>query len=123
MFVALIPPVVSQISPDEKLGARVGAFFSVLSLASLIGTPVGGVLIKHNTREGYQGVIIYAVSYVLSYSTRCANVSAGMHFDVGRFGHVPSSMAARPKPTSSLVRLGMRYCSTSNAKGLFGEGR
>jgi MFS family permease len=64
MFVGLIPPAVSQISPDEKLGARIGAFYSVIAISSLIGTPVGGALIKGDakSRTNYQNVILYAVS-------------------------------------------------------------
>ncbi|KAF2476628.1 MFS general substrate transporter [Lindgomyces ingoldianus] len=61
-FVALLPAVVGQISPDEKLGARMGAFYSLVAIASLVGTPVGGALIKGKSREGYQNIIFYTVN-------------------------------------------------------------
>lgn len=67
MFVGLIPPVVSQISPDERLGARIGAFYSLIAISSLIGTPVGGALINGNARADYQNVILYAVSGLTGY--------------------------------------------------------
>lgn len=65
MFVALLPPIVSQISPDAKLGARIGAFYSVIAVSSFIGTPIGGVLIKHADAKkqipgDFLGVIGYA---------------------------------------------------------------
>jgi MCP family monocarboxylic acid transporter-like MFS transporter 10 len=61
-FVALLPAVVAQISPEEKLGARMGALYSVVALASLVGTPIGGALIKDKgTREGYQNLIFFSV--------------------------------------------------------------
>lgn len=63
IFVALLPSAVGQITPDEKIGARIGAFYSLIAISSLIGTPLGGVLMHGNTRDGYRGVIIYAVSY------------------------------------------------------------
>jgi MFS transporter, MCT family, solute carrier family 16 (monocarboxylic acid transporters), member 10 len=62
IVVALLPTVVSQISPDERLGARMGAFYSLVAVATVAGTPIGGALIKQNTMEGYHGVILYAVS-------------------------------------------------------------
>lgn len=62
-FTALLPSVVGQITPDEKLGARVGAFYSVVAIASLVGTPIGSALItNNNTREGYWWLIIFSVS-------------------------------------------------------------
>jgi MFS transporter, MCT family, solute carrier family 16 (monocarboxylic acid transporters), member 10 len=66
MFGALLPTAVSQLSPDEKLGARMGAFYSLIAVASLIGPPIGGSLIRdENTREGYKLLIIYTVITML----------------------------------------------------------
>lgn len=87
MFVALIPPVVSQISPDEKLGARIGAFYSMIAISSLIGTPLGGALIKGKTREGYQNVIIYAVSTNWRLLQVYADDSLGMYISYWGFGY------------------------------------
>lgn len=61
-FTALLPSVIGQITPDESLGARVGAFYSIVAIASLIGTPIGSVLITDNdNREGYRWLIIFSV--------------------------------------------------------------
>ncbi|PSN60744.1 MFS general substrate transporter [Corynespora cassiicola Philippines] len=43
-FLALLPSAIGQICPEEKLGARMGAFYSVVSIAGLLGTPIGGAL-------------------------------------------------------------------------------
>ncbi|KAF1838564.1 MFS general substrate transporter [Decorospora gaudefroyi] len=58
---ALTPSVVGQITPDDKLGARIGAFYSVIAVASLVGTPIGGALItdKHH-RDGYRWLILFS---------------------------------------------------------------
>ena len=61
-FTALLPSVVGQITPDENLGARVGAFYSVVAIASLVGTPIGSALITDDkTRDGYWWLIIFSV--------------------------------------------------------------
>lgn len=62
VITALLPSVVGQITPDECLGARVGAFYSIVAIASLVGTPIGSALITDDdTREGYWWLIIFSV--------------------------------------------------------------
>lgn len=63
--VALLPSVVSQIVPDDKVGARIGAFYSVISIATLTGAPIGTTIIGKNptTREDYRGLIAFSVNY------------------------------------------------------------
>lgn len=62
-FTALLPSVVGQMTPDENLGARVGAFYSVVAIASLVGTPIGSALIENDeTRRGYSWLIVFSVS-------------------------------------------------------------
>lgn len=61
---ALPPSIIGHITPNEKLGARIGAFYSVIAIASLVGTPIGGALItNHDTRDGYRWLIAFSVSY------------------------------------------------------------
>jgi MCP family monocarboxylic acid transporter-like MFS transporter 10 len=61
--ILLPPPAIGQISPDDRLGARIGAFYSIVAIASLIGNPIGGALITDTkTKEGYTGLIIFSVS-------------------------------------------------------------
>jgi MCP family monocarboxylic acid transporter-like MFS transporter 10 len=60
---ALPASVVGQITPDGSLGARVGAFYSVIAVASLVGTPIGGALIVDKyEKEGYRWLILFSVS-------------------------------------------------------------
>lgn len=60
---ALPPSIVGQITPDDKLGARIGAFYSIVAIASLVGSPIGGALITDaDKKEGYQWLIIFSVS-------------------------------------------------------------
>ncbi|EOA81651.1 uncharacterized protein SETTUDRAFT_24039 [Exserohilum turcica Et28A] len=40
----LPPAIISQITPSGQLGARTGAFYSVIAVSSLIGTPIGAQL-------------------------------------------------------------------------------
>lgn len=58
---ALPLSVIGQITPDDRLGSRMGAFYSVIAIASLVGTPVGGALITDaGTKEGYRWLIVFS---------------------------------------------------------------
>jgi MFS transporter, MCT family, solute carrier family 16 (monocarboxylic acid transporters), member 10 len=60
---ALPASAIGQITPDGSLGARIGAFYSVIAVASLVGTPIGGALIQDkNTKDGYRWLIVFSVS-------------------------------------------------------------
>jgi len=60
---ALPPSIIGQITPDDKLGARIGTFYSLLAAASLGGTPVAGALITDaKSRDGYRWLILFSVS-------------------------------------------------------------
>lgn len=61
IFISVMPAATAQITPTEKLGARLGAFGTVTSVAFLTGSPTAGALIKGQTREGYQPLIAFAV--------------------------------------------------------------
>ena len=63
IFIAVLPVIIAEISPFEKLGGRIGAFYSVLAAAQLVGSPIAGALIKSKTVEGYLGLIEFAVSF------------------------------------------------------------
>jgi MFS family permease len=61
---ALPASAIGQITPDGSLGARIGAFYSVIAVASLVGTPIGGALIQDkDTKDGYRWLIVFSVSH------------------------------------------------------------
>lgn len=70
VFIAVLPVIVAQISPDEKLGGRIGAFYSFLAIAQLVGSPIAGALIQQKQegsevgKEEYRGLVVFAVSGV-----------------------------------------------------------
>jgi MFS family permease len=63
IFIAVLPVIVAQISPDNKLGGRIGAFYSVLAIAQLVGSPIAGALIKRERESGsaYSDLIVFTV--------------------------------------------------------------
>lgn len=44
-IVSLIPALVAQISDIRKIGVRNGTLFAIISVAALVGSPIGGALI------------------------------------------------------------------------------
>lgn len=61
IFISVTPAVVAQITPEDKLGARLGAFFSTTAIATLIGNPIGGALLQGEARSSYRYLIVFAV--------------------------------------------------------------
>jgi MFS family permease len=47
-LVSLFPACVAQISPMEQIGVRTGVMFGIVSLACLIGSPIGGQLLEED---------------------------------------------------------------------------
>ncbi|KAI0628488.1 monocarboxylate permease [Trametes polyzona] len=58
-FVSLLPTYIASISPREKLGARLGSVYMVVAVASLVGTPTGGALLKERDEAHFQRLIIF----------------------------------------------------------------
>lgn len=69
IFIAVLPVIVAQITPEDKLGGRIGAFYMVSAVAQLVGSPIGGALIQGRNGAGsdqapeYLGLIVFAVSW------------------------------------------------------------
>lgn len=64
---SLPPSIIGQITPDDRLGARIGAFYSIVAIASLVGTPIGGALITNSDdKNGYKWLILFSVSTLLT---------------------------------------------------------
>lgn len=63
VFIAVLPALIAQMTPSSKLGGRIGAFYSVCAFAQLVGSPIGGALIKKKDvgANGYLGLIVFAV--------------------------------------------------------------
>ena len=78
IFIAVLPVIVAQISPEDKLGGRIGAFYSVLAIAQLVGSPIAGALIKSGdvSGYGYNDLIVFAVgcNEYEQFDTQVANV-------------------------------------------------
>ena len=67
--------VIGQITPDDRLGARIGAFYSIVAIASLVGTPIGGALITNaDKKDGYQALIGFSAGFACSEVTMYANL-------------------------------------------------
>ncbi|KAI4091805.1 MAG: hypothetical protein LQ344_003909 [Seirophora lacunosa] len=45
-FVSLAPALVAQISDIREIGIRTGGMFAVISIAALVGNPIGGALVS-----------------------------------------------------------------------------
>ncbi|KAI1580089.1 AraJ Arabinose efflux permease [Pyrenophora tritici-repentis] len=60
IFISVTPAAVAQISPNDRIGARIGAFFTLAAVATLIGTPIAGALVDENVDNGYRNVILFA---------------------------------------------------------------
>ncbi len=64
-IVSLAPTLVASISDVRQIGVRTGVFFSVVAIAVLIGSPIGGQLIsqdngKFRTMQGFAGGMMMA---------------------------------------------------------------
>jgi MCP family monocarboxylic acid transporter-like MFS transporter 10 len=69
----VLPVVVSQMSPVERLGGRIGAFYSVCAVAQLVGSPIGGMLVFRGDdgwiREG-QGAYLWLIIFAVRWTVR-----------------------------------------------------
>ena len=52
---SILPALVATISPISQIGVRTGCNFSVVALAVLIGSPIGGQLIENDGLKSMQG--------------------------------------------------------------------
>ncbi|KAL9038726.1 MAG: hypothetical protein Q9214_005167, partial [Letrouitia sp. 1 TL-2023] len=57
-FVSLAPALVAQISDIRQIGVRTGSMFAVVSVAALVGNPIGGALVSEE-RGGYMHLQIF----------------------------------------------------------------
>ena len=57
-FVSLAPALIVQISDVRQIGVRTGSMFAAISVAALVGNPIGGALVSHE-HGNYQNLIIF----------------------------------------------------------------
>ena len=64
-FVSLAPALIAQISDIRQIGVRTGSMFAIVSIAALVGNPIGGALVTHE-HGGYThlqlfcGIVLFA---------------------------------------------------------------
>ena len=68
-FVSLAPALIAQISDIRQIGVRTGSMFMVISIAALVGNPIGGQLIiedrgRYTHLQIFCGVVMAAGSCV-----------------------------------------------------------
>ncbi|OMP85184.1 putative transporter MCH4 [Diplodia seriata] len=73
VFISVTPAAVAQIVPDDKIGARVGAFFTLTAFATLMGSPIAGTLIDESSPDGYRNIILFTVGLLSLLPRRWAN--------------------------------------------------
>ncbi|KAL5513477.1 hypothetical protein ACEPAH_3876 [Sanghuangporus vaninii] len=66
IFISVSSAAVGQLSPVDKLGARIGTFFLPTAVATLVGTPIGGVFVKTGTKDEYHHIAIFAGVMIVS---------------------------------------------------------
>ncbi|KAJ5259491.1 MFS transporter asaE [Penicillium angulare] len=59
-FVSLAPALIAQISDLREIGFRNGTCFSIISIAALTGTPIGGALVPSVLTDSYTKLQIFA---------------------------------------------------------------
>lgn len=57
-FVSLAPALVAQISDIRQIGVRTGSMFAAISVAALVGNPIGGALVT-NEHGAYSHLQIF----------------------------------------------------------------
>ncbi|KNG89866.1 monocarboxylate permease [Aspergillus nomiae NRRL 13137] len=58
-FVSLIPALIAQISDLHEVGARNGTCFSIISIAALTGSPIGGALVPDMLHGSYTRLQVF----------------------------------------------------------------
>lgn len=93
IFISVTPAVVAQLSPDDKIGARIGAFFTLAAVATLIGTPIAGSIIDQSALEPYRSLILFAVR-TLEPGENVGKTRADLH-RIGAYTHSRRTVSTR----------------------------
>jgi MFS family permease len=78
-FVSLGPAVMAQISQVREIGIRQGTYFAIISIAALIGSPIGGVLVPEVLTGDYWKLQVFCGVVMMAGSTLIlfARIAAG----------------------------------------------
>jgi MFS family permease len=50
-FVALVPALIAQITPHDRIGTATGLIFAICSIGALVASPIAGAIIKSQNGE------------------------------------------------------------------------
>ena len=67
-FVSMAPALIAQISDIRQIGTRTGTMFSIISVAALVGNPIGGALLSNEDGK-FQNLQIFCGVFLLAGST------------------------------------------------------
>ena len=67
-FVSMAPALIAQVSDIREIGIRSGTMFAIISVAALVGNPIGGALIA-NQGGGFSHIEIFCGIFLLVGST------------------------------------------------------
>ncbi|KAJ3771663.1 major facilitator superfamily domain-containing protein [Lentinula raphanica] len=59
-FFSVTPSCVAEISPIERVGARIGGTYAFMASATLAGTPISGIFIKEQTEDNFDKLILFS---------------------------------------------------------------
>ncbi|KAE9401046.1 MFS general substrate transporter [Gymnopus androsaceus JB14] len=59
-FFSVTPSCVAEISPIERVGARIGGTYAFMASATLAGTPISGIFIQNQTEENFDKLILFS---------------------------------------------------------------
>ncbi|KAI0357821.1 monocarboxylate permease [Trametes cingulata] len=65
-FVSLLASHIATISPREKYGARLGSVYMIVAVATLVGTPTGGALLKQTDEEHFNRLIVFCGTMIVA---------------------------------------------------------
>ncbi|KAI0767273.1 monocarboxylate permease [Fomes fomentarius] len=65
-FVSLLPTYIASISPRENFGARLGSVYMCVAVATLVGAPTGGALLKEVDEKHFTGLIVFSGVLILA---------------------------------------------------------
>ncbi|CDO77904.1 hypothetical protein BN946_scf184692.g2 [Trametes cinnabarina] len=76
-YVSLLPTYIATISPRETYGARLGSVYMIVAVATLVGTPTGGALLKVPDQHHFNTLIVFCGVMTLAAYPRLGRLWTG----------------------------------------------